>query len=69
MLTASQELRLRNNRWTDDKYEYVSLPVGMLPEKGKWVRDGIASGAGGAVTHRQVWKRKIPWYKKLFGGG
>lgn len=40
-------------------HEFADLPVGMAPLGDGWVKDGPPRGAGGAVTHRQTWKRPV----------
>lgn len=51
----------RIGRETDD------LPVGVDPTPGGgWTKYGPATGAGGAVTHRQRWERETGWCGHVF---
>lgn len=52
--------------WREDKPETINKPVGLEPEGGGWIKDGEPTGIGGAVTHRQQWKR-LRFYCGLAG--
>ncbi len=47
-------------------HETESLPVGMEPQTTGWAKYGPAEGVGGAVTHRQQWRREIGWCGHVF---